>query len=343
MNHAVRSEGVASAEVLRDAPALRRIEAEWRYLCERCRNTTPFQRPEWLLPWIETFAPEDVCAIAVRSESRLIGFAPLLTYRRGPDRVLAFMGGGVSDYLDWLVEPGMEETALPPVLQSIHEQPGWNLLELTDIPGNSSLLTLDPFRQCTYPHDSCPVLRLPATQDELRHLFSKRQRANIRNSGSHLQRAGGPTVETATGQTLAEFLDDLFRLHTSRWSRAGGPGVLHDQRIREFHRRSAPLLLACGRLRFYRLRLRDHTIAALYTLHERSTVFCYLQGFDPDSASLSPGTYLMFSAIQDAVRIGMRRFDFLRGQESYKRHWRPQPEVTYCLQLARSAALQDAA
>ena len=130
-----------------------------------------------------------------------------------------------------------------------------------------------------------------------------------------------------------------------RWLRDAQAGVLADETVKAFHREAAPGLLARGILRIYRLRLKERTLAVVYTLCEGSTVFCYLQGYDPQFASLSPGTHLMFSAMEDAMLSGMKKFDLLRGEESYKHHWRAQSEATHRIQLSRAgksaAALLD--
>jgi len=42
--------------------------------------------------------------------------------------------------------------------------------------------------------------------------------------------------------------------------------------------------------------------------------------------------------MEDAVQAGMRKFDLLRGEETYKRHWRAQGEVTHRIQLPRMLA-----
>jgi CelD/BcsL family acetyltransferase involved in cellulose biosynthesis len=80
-------------------------------------------------------------------------------------------------------------------------------------------------------------------------------------------------------------------------------------------------------------RLKNQTLAVLYSLFGESTVFCYLQGYDPEFAALSPGTYLMFAAMEDAILSGMKKFDLLRGEEGYKQHWRAQAEATYRITL----------
>jgi CelD/BcsL family acetyltransferase involved in cellulose biosynthesis len=42
---------------------------------------------------------------------------------------------------------------------------------------------------------------------------------------------------------------------------------------------------------------------------------------DPDARELSPGVVLVERLIRRALERGQRRFDFLRGDESYKYEW----------------------
>jgi CelD/BcsL family acetyltransferase involved in cellulose biosynthesis len=333
-----------SARVLRSVGEIHDISSEWRDLFHRCRATA-FQSPDWLLPWIEVFSPEETLFVEVRCGDRLVGLAPLLIYRRDSERVLAFMGGGVSDYLDLLVDPAFEPQVIFEIVSAVlnaHEE--WTVLDLTDLPSNSPLLRSPFLKRSAGEHDSCSVLRLSHTREDLLHLLSKRQRANLRNAHSRLERAGGGQVEIATPETLPEFLDDLFTLHTNRWSEQGESGVLDDERVRAFHQSCAPALLQSGRLHLARLRLANRTIAVIHSLFSHETAYCYLQGFDPKFSSLSPGTQLMFSVMADAVARGMRKFDFLRGREAYKQHWRGETKPTFRIQLPRAtlAAMSEA-
>jgi CelD/BcsL family acetyltransferase involved in cellulose biosynthesis len=317
-----------TAQILRTVDELSSIAPDWGELYRRCPDATPFQHPDWLLSWIEVFSPE-LRMIAFREHDRLIGLAPSLIYTRNSDRVLAFAGGGVSDYLNLLVEPSKESELFQQICQVSARENGWNILELTDVPGNSSLRRIPELQAYTVEHDCCSVILLPASQDELRSLFSDRQRANLRNARSRLQRAGGGEMQVATAENLPEFLHDLFAIHSNRWAAEGQPGVLADEQVRGFHLISAPRLLASGLLRLYRLRVEGRTAAVIYSLFDHGTVYCYLQGFDHKFSFLSPGTLLMYFVMEDAVRSGMRRFDFLRGREAYKQHWRPQIEPTF--------------
>ena len=324
-----------STRVLLDPTEWERVAAEWHELFSRCHDATPFQSPEWLLSWLDVFSPRELVGIEVRDEEALIGFAPLLIYPRSSERVLAFAGGGVSDYLALLAEPGRELQVMEEVLRTALATPGWDLLDLTDQAANSVPLKYFP-RRYVRQHETCFVTRLPESRDQLTRTFSERQRANLRNARSRLQRAGAGSVELATRDTAAEFLADLFRLHTNRWTEVGESGVLSDSATRQFYSRATSRLDVPGTVRIHRLRLDGRTIAVNYSLVYRDTCFCYLQGFDPEFAQLSPGTQLMFAVIEDATRLGLRRFDFLRGEEAYKMHWRPCPEHTHRIEVPRS-------
>src|ERR1700730_5553242 len=96
--------GDLTVSVLRNPAGVERIAPEWRLLWERCPLATTFQRPEWIISWMHTFQPLDPLIVEVRRNHRLTGIAPFLIYEDGSRRILGLMGGGVSDYLDILVE-----------------------------------------------------------------------------------------------------------------------------------------------------------------------------------------------------------------------------------------------
>jgi CelD/BcsL family acetyltransferase involved in cellulose biosynthesis len=336
MSLALETRADITTRVLRSLDQIRAITPEWRELFERS-HATSFQSPDWLLAWMEVFSPETMMFVEARRAGRLIAVAPLLIYRRDGEPVLAFTGGGVSDYLDMLVEPGFENQSLQAILHAALEiNESWTTLDLTDLPSHSPLLALTPLRDSSCRHDCCTVLRLPSAKDDLVHLISKRQRANLRNARSRLQRAGGGQIEIATAENVSEFLNDLFTLHTGRWSSRRETGVLADEKVRKFHWRCAPELLKAGFLNLARLRLGQRTFAVIYSLFSRQTAYCYLQGFDPKFARVSPGTQLMHSVICYAIDRELKEFDFLRGEEAYKQHWRPERRPTYRIQVSRS-------
>jgi len=82
----------------RDLEAFRH---EWSALWAADPNATPFQSPEWLLPWWHQFGQPGLRAVVIRESGRPIGLLPLYIYFDGArdERQLLLIGAGTSDYL----------------------------------------------------------------------------------------------------------------------------------------------------------------------------------------------------------------------------------------------------
>src|SRR5437868_4869115 len=98
---AVRVEEVTTSD------ELERLRPEWSALWARSERATPFQSPEWVLPWGRQIGEGDLWALALRYGGRLAGIAPLFIYTKPGSSVreLYLVGTGTTDYLDALFEP----------------------------------------------------------------------------------------------------------------------------------------------------------------------------------------------------------------------------------------------
>jgi CelD/BcsL family acetyltransferase involved in cellulose biosynthesis len=309
------------------------LRPEWSRLWQQCPWATPFQSPEWLLPWWEHLGRGDLWVIAVRKAGELIGLAPLFIWK---GRAL-FLGTGVSDYLDMLVSPGqnLHQSATLFFDYMAESSDKWEFCDLQEIRAESPLITAEKPHNVlcsTDPLGICPVLVLsgipePSQSDHpvLRTSYRKAWR-NIRNNGN-------AWVETAREENLDSCLDALFRLHGARWAKRRHPGVLSDLKIRGFHRKAARGLLAGGCLRLYCLYFEGEIIAALYAFEQNKKVYCYLSGFNPRLERLSPGKIILGHAIENAIRSGISEVDFLRGSESYKYQWGVRDRPNYRIVL----------
>jgi CelD/BcsL family acetyltransferase involved in cellulose biosynthesis len=314
---------------------------EWDKLWQRCPHATTFQRPEWLFSWMQVFQPSAPLLIEFRHGDALVGVAPMLIYQRGSERVLALMGGGVSDYLDVLFDPGYAEEAADLFWDLLPLIGGWDTVELTDLPPTSCLLRKNPsgWEYARAVHDVCPVLPLPSKLEELSSVLPHRQRKNLRNASNRLRSLGESHIEIAAENNLHEVLGSMFRLHTTRWARAGEPGVLSNPMVQDFHRCVSPKLLRKRVLRLYSLRVKERAIAVLHAFFERGVAYYYLQAFDPEFAWFSPGTQILGAVVEDAIRHGMHSVNFLRGQERYKHGWGTQDSPTYRIQTRNPVAI----
>lgn len=63
----------------------------------------------------------------------------------------------------------------------------------------------------------------------------------------------------------------------------------------------------------------------------RDQFYYYIGGFDPDAARFSPGSLIIWLALQYAEQDGCRFFNFLRGAEPYKYRWGAEDDETFCI------------
>jgi len=170
--------------------------------------------------------------------------------------------------------------------------------------------------------DVCPVLTLPdgADMDGYLATLGKKARHEIRRKVRRAEAVGEIRLEEAA-DALAE-LDSFIDLHQKRWGADGlfpdTPGGAQSRvlfhRLFELHGPDGPL-----RLSF--LSVGDRRIAAGIHIETPDGYLYYNAGIHPEAAELSPGVLLVYAYIRHALATGLRRLDFLRGDEPYKYTW----------------------
>ena len=139
----------------------------------------------------------------------------------------------------------------------------------------------------------------------------------------------------ASVEQALQLLEGLIHLHTKRW---GEGGVLAPMAVQQHHRETVPALFHAGLLRMFALRLEGKVLATLYAVVDpprpafhappARSLYCYLIGFDPELADLSPGTLLLAYVLEHCRKDGIEIMDLLRGGETYKHLWSARIEET---------------
>jgi CelD/BcsL family acetyltransferase involved in cellulose biosynthesis len=328
-----------TCRVIHDYHEIAAMRASWQALCDRSSFSTPFQRPEWLLPWVQYAGPDELWIVTAHAGERLIGLVPLFRYQRGDQRVIAFLGAGISDYLDAIVEPGLEQPVVAAVLAALcGRATEWDVCELDE------LLPDSPLRAATAPpgwiaerasRSVCPALDLPARVDQLDRCVPRRHVKRFHQYRRSAARQGELCLERATPHTREPLLSELFRLHQARWQSREQSGVLAGQRMRAFHRQVAAEFCARQALALYALRVQGRIIACLHAFIDKGTCYFYASGFEPEAGHLSPGALILGMVLEDVIERGLARFDFLRGDEPYKFWWGARARTTERLCLRR--------
>ena len=313
-------------------------DTAWGELHRRARLPSPFLAYTWQQEWTRAFA--DGARLELRTvkdaDGALVAVLPL--YEVEPGLLRTIGGTDVSDYLDLLCVAGREEDAWTALLGSTDDGVVW---ELHAVPAASPTVTALPalaeaagLVTTAEIEERCPVLDLPASWEAYLATLSGKHRHELTRKTRRLAREVPDARVTcaATADDIARRFHDFLDLH--RRSRAGKAKFM-DERMEAFFRRAIAALAGQGGARLWLLDTPDGPMASFVTLEWDGTVGLYNSGFHPDRAALSPGLVLLARLVGDAIARGMRRFDFLRGEERYKYEFGPTPEPVYAVRLER--------
>jgi CelD/BcsL family acetyltransferase involved in cellulose biosynthesis len=218
---------------------------------------------------------------------------------------------------------GSEAEAAPRLLERILDEPGVELIDLHQIPEDHPWARDTPGTRVL--QATCLRIDLPHRFDDYLRGLSKSLRADVRRLDSADFRNGRLRIHRCGVEEADAGLRAFFELHAKRWRRRHLPGAFLG-RLVPMHREWAPLAAERGWLRMYVLTLDRRPIGALYGMAMGGTTYFYQSGFDPEHGSRSPGTLLVGHAIREAIAEGHTTFDLMRGDEPYKRRWKPTQE-----------------
>jgi len=309
----------------------------WNELLQRCEDNNVYLTWEWLFAhWSHYGQGSRLSILLVEDQGRVIGIAPLMcsTYGRWPLRfkVLENISVADTDYSGVILAERKEE-AVSALLEYIDEATrrdgvtvrltqlpqGSRFLELLEkeYPRFSSSLVLDKRVMAT-----CPYLPLPATWDEFFYSVRRKRRNNLRRALRALEKDFEVRFERATGgNDLKERVSELIDLHQRRWQGEGLRGTFASQQAREFYIDVAEEFCRRGWLDLSFMRVNGRAISAVYGLKYGGKFYYMLTAFDPAYADYSAGNVHIMRLIQDAIKRGIREFDFVVGGGGYKFYW----------------------
>lgn len=326
-------------EVLRTTAELEAFRPAWEELWAADPNATPFQHPDWLLPWWHQFGRRDLRAVVTQEQGRAIAFLPFYIYC-DPDsrqRRLLMLGVGTTDYLDGVFSPECSAEHVRAALDTLRLEGGWDVMYAGQLRPESllfqALQSSAPAERFT--GESCWRMRAVAVPE-----LPVKIRRNAMYYRNRARRLGPLETQTANASNWPQFFDALVRLHTDEWRSRGEPGVLADPRVLAWHREAIPRLQSHALLRLCSLHLNGEVLGVAYSLADpagrrRRTQYFYLPGLSGRHAGLRPGTLLLAHISEDAAREGTEMIDMLRGDEDYKKIWHAEPFATYGFKCER--------
>ncbi|MFB6563049.1 MULTISPECIES: GNAT family N-acetyltransferase [unclassified Streptomyces] len=334
------SAGALSVTLCRDPRQFAALEESWNRLFRGCPTATPFQSHAWLHSWWLSYGKDGRLRIVlVRRGEELVGAAALMLVHR-PMPLLVPIGGPITDYFDVLVAAEHADQVVPALARGLHRAARGAVVDLREVrpgaaaeelyrqwPGVSSMLADSTCMELpTLPFDEL-VKRMPASG-------AQRVRAKLRKTD-----AAGIEEHEVTEQEVPRAVRTLLRLHEKQWR---GRGVTPEHlrpRFAEHLTRATRRMVRAGESRLTEFRLDGKVVAANVTLLSSGLSGGYLYGADPDlrTRKVDVATLLLRHEARRALAEGRPVVSFLRGNEPYKNHWRPETVVNRRFLLSTAA------
>ena len=304
---------------------------------------TVFLAPWWKSAWHVVFGEGTrPRVIEVREGDELIGVAPLVQH--GDSLVLAG-DPELFDYQDLVLLKGRELELAGALLDYLADAdgqaPGWTTLDLPSVPADSATVgaITGAAGSRGYSVESsevavAPVAELPGSWDEFLAGLGKKHRHELRRKIRKLEAAGEARQVTVTEEKgLEQEVEDFLRLMGN--TNEDKAAFLTPERRRFFHLLAAQAARR-GALKLSFLELDGERLAACLVFDYSGVYMLYNSGYEPARSDLSIGLINKAFAIKEAIELGRRRFDFLKGAERYKYALGGQDRSIYRVILTRS-------
>jgi len=301
----------------------------WRDLEERAAPSF-FQSWTWVGCLAADRFPDPVLVEATEG-TRVVGFALFNRVRRWSGLPILHLGASGSAELDSpyveqngvLAEAGRETELGTLCLRAVASRyrlvlPGVDELALAAVRRVAGLVQVECSRGS--PFIDLAVMR--AAGEDYLSGRSANTRQQIRRSDRFYETKGPIELEVAeSAERSITMLEEMAALHQTAWRARGRPGSFARPFFRRFHQTLVNAAFPRGEVMLLRVSVQEAVIGILYNFMHRGRMLAYQSGFAylPDQPRAKPGLSCHHQAIRLALMRGLDCYDFLAGEDRYKR------------------------
>ncbi|HEY6741741.1 MAG TPA: GNAT family N-acetyltransferase [Lapillicoccus sp.] len=259
--------------------------------------------------------------------------------------MLTTLGVGVSDFTDVLIDDSCAHEAAGHLARELTKVGGWWVIDLPEVPHSAATAHLvDAWPWPTWTVGGSVCLELPARpMKELIATLPTNTAHTRRKKQRKIAALGFVTSEVdreAAGQATATML----RLHRQQWRRRGMNPEHGRSRFAEHLSQAVPRMVDRGQAHLLEYRLDGDVVGVDLLLDGHDLLGAYLYGLQPDLRRRIDVAQLFIGTNLDlAQRLGRPTLSLLRGDEPYKRRWRPEEKRNRRVLLAAKAGHPAAA
>ncbi len=320
----------------------RRIKDDW-ISQEAELAQWPFQCYEWVALWAKYFVSkdEDLIMIAAYDGGKLVAIAPLVKKTmRIKNKItickyLAFIGAREFSYNGFIVNPKYMLVVFEELLNYLHKNYSNYLLYLCDIPEEylEGYLAFKKYSIKVIEDMICPIVEIPEKWEEFWGSLGASTKRGLKRHVNALNASGKWIVEKLNVYDEGR-VKRLFDMHYKRWNLSNTNSYL--QKLECFEKEVIKYLGYNGCLRHYSILLNGKCIASSFMYDYKGVRYFHKGGYDLSYQKLSPGMVLHLESVRDAIECKMKKYNFLRGNEEYKKRFTKKSNRNYRLILSNN-------
>lgn len=300
-------------------------------LCRRL-DFNPTLRPDWVDLVVKSLGKGrgDLSAfIECSSDGEVRAYMPVLQSRVGMAGISMNVVEPASNLMSYHAEIVAEGDVVGFLRNVLRAVPMWDLFRMSNVVvGGATSLALDglaaelgtPLQ--VIPGESSPYLAINGDWKDYLATRNKKFRYKLRRRRETLENMEGFELTWWEGPTGMDFLlDKILTIESRSWKAREGVDIPSSAQEVKYHRELLPFLAE-----------RDMLFANVVSVANRPVAYnlcCRCGGwfgqlktsFDESFEELSPGAFVIDAAVQKAIELGAREFDFLGDADPHKLVW----------------------
>ena len=188
--------------------------------------------------------------------------------------------------------------------------------------------------------DISPFLKIEQTWDGFyTSTKSGKFRYNLRRAERKLDEIGGlEVVHYVTPDEVKQNIDTAFEIYKQRWEGKYTSSKFSKPEWRDFYKDVAVAFAEKGWMDLVFLKVGDKPIAFCYGFIFNNKYYFYITAIEPNPVyeKYSPGMVLIKHLLEESFKKGLEEFDFMLGDEAYKKVWTKDYREVYTYIIGRN-------
>lgn len=303
----------------------------WDDFLKKSPANNIFLTYDWIDACIRHFCMDErLMILNVFKGERLIGIAPLMikryTYLGIRTRSVCFIGTGVSDRMDFILEEDKEAVMTLMLNYIMKLSSEWDIVDLQEIMEDTGTIDMAKkwlsdknISNLLGPSFNSFLISFNGNNDILSQKFSNRFYRKLRKAKKRNPALDIKCDRYMNGDIAAKCaLSDINTIIKNSWQGRTQRSIFSKSSIKDFHREIFDRFCEKGWVDLATLKANGQPIAYVYNYLYMQRAYNYSMEFDKRYAYFSPGTTLMFWLLSDSVPRDISEFDFGKGDEPWK-------------------------